>query len=113
VLLANVALSATKINCRFMPAERYCLRAAGKKKSFDYIFCDPPFPYRFKEDLLIKIAGGSLLGDASLLMMHRPSSDRFDEKTLAANGLILSESRTYGRSIVDFWRHRRFSSGVH
>jgi len=56
-LLKNVSISPVRINCRFMAAELYVQRA---KRDFDYIFCDPPFPYRFKWDLIKNIAASPL-----------------------------------------------------
>jgi 16S rRNA (guanine(966)-N(2))-methyltransferase RsmD len=100
-LLENVSLSPVRINCRFMPAELYVKRA---KRSFDVIFCDPPFPYRFKWNLVRDIAASPLAGDGSLLILHRPRQDFCDEPP---PGLIREDRREYGRSVVDFFRSRK------
>jgi len=126
MLLRNVSISPVRISCRFMSAELYVLRA---KRAFDCIFLDPPFPYRFKWDLLSRIAASPLVSPGSLILLHRPSSDRPPEGLSlppaaqgqpAAPGLAealgqpeaqgramalrRADSREYGRSVVDFFR---------
>jgi 16S rRNA (guanine(966)-N(2))-methyltransferase RsmD len=96
-LLQNVAISPVRINCRFMAAELYVRRA---KKSFDIIFCDPPFPYEFKWEFVQTIAASPLVQNGSRLLIHRP---REDSSQREINYLTLQESREYGRSIVDFF----------
>jgi 16S rRNA (guanine(966)-N(2))-methyltransferase RsmD len=96
-LLKNVSISPVRINCRFMAAELYVKRT---KKSFDIIFCDPPFPYQFKWELLRAIAASPLTRDGSRLLLHRPREDVHDE---VIPGLEKKDSRQYGRSIVDFF----------
>jgi len=81
-----------------MSAELYVLRA---KRSFDFIFLDPPFPYRFKWELLSKIAVSPLVSSESLVLIHRPYEDNCTEVTTP---LTKTESREYGRSVVDFFR---------
>jgi 16S rRNA (guanine(966)-N(2))-methyltransferase RsmD len=100
-LLENAALSPVRINCRFMAAELYVKRA---KRPFDFIFCDPPFPYRFKWDLVRDIAASPLVREGSLLMMHRPRQDFYDDPI---PGLVREGRREYGRSVVDFFRGRK------
>jgi 16S rRNA (guanine(966)-N(2))-methyltransferase RsmD len=100
VLIANAALSPVRIGCRFMTAELYVRRA---KRSFDVIFCDPPFSYRYKGDLLCSIASSALLGEETLLLIHRPRAE-----TLNPEGLVLRETKRYGNSEVDFF-HRKNS----
>jgi len=97
-LLGNVSISPVRINCRFMSAELYVLRA---KRAFDCIFLDPPFPYRFKWELLERIAASGLVSDETLIMMHRPWEDCQPAEIPA---LQRTESREYGRSVVDFFR---------
>jgi 16S rRNA (guanine(966)-N(2))-methyltransferase RsmD len=96
-LLENVKISPIRIHCRFMPAELYVKRA---KRRFDYIFCDPPFPYKFKWELLKCIATSNLMGEGSCLLLHRPREDSLD--VLPAN-LLLKNGKEFGRSVVNFY----------
>jgi 16S rRNA (guanine(966)-N(2))-methyltransferase RsmD len=98
ILLKNVSIAPVRINCRFMAVELYIRQT---KQTFDYIFCDPPFPYRYKHELALSIAESPLLNRGGILMMHRPREDSWAD---GVKGLALSECREYGRSIVDFWR---------
>ena len=97
-LLDNVSISPTRINCRFMSAELYVQRA---KRDFDCVFLDPPFPYRFKWELLARIAASPIVSDETVILLHRP---RDDVRTGEVSALRRTESREYGRSIVDFFK---------
>jgi len=101
-LLDNVSISPVRINCRFMSAELYVLRA---KRAFDCIFLDPPFPYRFKWDLLARIAASPLVSGESAILLHRPGEDCQPGEIAA---LRKTETREYGRSVVDFFRAETF-----
>jgi 16S rRNA (guanine(966)-N(2))-methyltransferase RsmD len=104
VMLKNVSIASAAdgcaggIRCRFMPAELFVKRT---RCVFDYIFCDPPFNYRFKTELAAAIAKRGLLKEGGIMMMHRPKEENWEA---GVAGLSLAESREYGRSIVDFWR---------
>ena len=98
ILLENVKMSPVRVNCRFMSAELYVKRA---KRSFGVIFCDPPFPYKFKSDLINSIAASALMNKDTRLLLHRPREDGLEN---SLKNLIIEESREYGRSIVDFFR---------
>jgi 16S rRNA (guanine(966)-N(2))-methyltransferase RsmD len=100
ILRENLALSPEPIRCRCMAVELYARRAKGP---FDVIFCDPPFPYRFRGELIASIAASPLMEGGSLLLLHRPREKSALEKP---EGLALEESRQYGRSVVDFFRLR-------
>ncbi|MDR2135867.1 MAG: RsmD family RNA methyltransferase [Treponema sp.] len=97
-LIANVSISPVRIHCRFMAAELYVRRA---KRNFDYIFCDPPFPYRFKWQLAADIAASALARDGTLILLHRPREDFFDGEIPF---IRKSPPREFGRSIVEFLR---------
>ena len=97
VLLKNVSISPTRINCRFMPAELYVKRS---KSPFDIIFLDPPFPYQFKWELVAKIAASALVKEKTRILIHRPRQDYLKEDIPK---LVKTDSREYGRSIVDFF----------
>ena len=97
ILLENVKISPVRINCRFMSAELYVKRA---KQPFNIIFCDPPFPYKYKWELISSIADSALMGERSRILLHRPKEEFHGNPP---KNLILEESKEYGRSIVDFF----------
>jgi len=96
-LLENVKLSPVRINCRFMPAELYVKRA---KQPFDIIFCDPPFTYKYKSDIIQSIANSALVKAGSTLLIHHPG-EKFCDKL--SESLILKDSREFGLSIVNIY----------
>lgn len=96
-LISNISIAEKRIECRFMAAELYVRRA---KRPFDLIFCDPPFPYRFKKELVLSIANSKLVGDGTRLLIHRPRQDAMPDEMEAFS---LCDRREYGRSIVDFY----------
>ncbi|MDR2793177.1 MAG: RsmD family RNA methyltransferase [Treponema sp.] len=96
-LLQNAALSPIRIQCRFMSAELYVRRG---KRSFDVIFCDPPFSYEYKWVLVKAIADSALMKSGTRVLIHRPSEDFL---YYAIDNLTLERSKKYGRSVVDFF----------
>jgi len=96
-LLNNVSIAPVRINCRFMPAELYVKRA---KTAFDIIFLDPPFPYQYKWELTANIAISSLSKAGSRILIHRPREDSQKEQIPR---IEKTDSREYGRSVVDFY----------
>ena len=97
-LLQNISISPVRIHCHFISAELYVQRG---KTLFDYIFLDPPFPYKYKWELVSRIAASSLVSCGSMLIMHRPRQD-FQKENIDA--LERTDSREYGRSVVDFFK---------
>jgi 16S rRNA (guanine(966)-N(2))-methyltransferase RsmD len=100
-IIENAAISPVRIQCKFIATELFVLRA---KQPFDFIFCDPPFPYRYKWDLITKIASSALLGEKSLLMLHRPRADYCKEDS---SEFFIEKSKEFGNSVVDFIRKKR------
>jgi 16S rRNA (guanine(966)-N(2))-methyltransferase RsmD len=109
-LLKNVLMAPVQINCRFMAVELYVKRT---KRTFNVIFCDPPFPYQYKRELAAAIASSPLMASGSRLLIHRPrekASAAGDpvwpapmQETGAIPNLTLRDRREYGRSVVDFF----------
>ncbi|MDR2403425.1 MAG: RsmD family RNA methyltransferase [Spirochaetaceae bacterium] len=97
ILLANAAISPVPLRCHFMAAELFIRRS---KTRFDYIFCDPPFPYKFRGKLVQSIALSPLMGPDSRLLLHRP---REDPPAALPENLFLADTRQYGRSVVDIF----------
>ena len=100
ILINNSLLSPVRIHCRLLPVELFIKRSS---RSFDYIFCDPPFSYQFKKDLAEKIAVSKLMNETSLLMIHHPKKEKINllDKEIF---LELQDSRHYGNSVVDFYK---------
>jgi 16S rRNA (guanine(966)-N(2))-methyltransferase RsmD len=98
ILIENAAISTTHISCRFMAVELYIQRA---KRSFDTIFCDPPFAYKYKFNLLQSIQN-SLLMKESLVLLHRPKTEKLENLVLESSTFFISETKYYGNSAVDF-----------
>jgi 16S rRNA (guanine(966)-N(2))-methyltransferase RsmD len=97
-LLKNLSIAPVRLSCRFMAVELYIKRA---KQRFDIVFCDPPFPYKFKGELVQELCGSPLMGEGSLLLLHRPREEPL--KAVPEN-LILENCREFGRSVVDFFK---------
>lgn len=99
-LIKNVSMTESmgkKIECHFMPVELFLKRCHDQ---FDFIFCDPPFPYRFHQDLIKIISDGKLLTPTGQVLIHRPAEKDMPDRL---GDLIKKDHRIYGRSIVDFY----------
>ena len=81
-----------------MPVELFLERC---KKQFDLIFLDPPFPYKFHQKLIETVARRNILTESGMLMIHRPQEKPMPD---FIPPLELCDRRTYGRSIVDFYK---------
>lgn len=100
-VLENVSITekemGVKIGCHFMAVELFLKRCKDK---FDYIFLDPPFPYKYRLDLLKIIEQRKLVNEGGLVMIHFPEEDMLPEQI---GDLSLKDKRIYGRSIVHFY----------
>ena len=89
-----------KINCHFMAVELFLKRC---KDHFDFIFFDPPFPYKFRKDLIKFVDQYNLLNENGTVMIHYPEEDALPEQI---GNLVLTDKRIYGRSIVNFYKKK-------
>jgi 16S rRNA G966 N2-methylase RsmD len=87
-----------RIDCHFMAVELFLKRC---KKSYDYIFLDPPFPYKFRRELIETISSRNLLNEGGTAIIHYPHEDPLPEEI---GELSRADHRVYGRSNVDFFR---------
>lgn len=107
-VLENVSVTekecGVRIACHFMAVELFVKKCKDK---FDYIFLDPPFPYKFRTDLLKSISDNKLLNpenpDATV-MIHFPEEDTPPDEI---GSLVLADKRVYGRSIVHFYKTKQ------
>lgn len=81
-----------------MPVEYFIKRC---KREFDYIFFDPPFPYKFHVQIIESAAKRKMLSADGTILIHRPDELKMPDEI---GGLKLSDRRVYGRSIVDFYK---------
>ena len=102
-VLENVSITEkeldTKIKCHFMPVEYFVKRC---KRQFDFIFFDPPFPYKFHEQLILETDKKNLLNKDGTILVHRPEEHFMPDKI---GNLTRIDKRIYGRSIVDFYKY--------
>ena len=102
-VLENVSITEkeldTKIKCHFMPVEYFVKRC---KRQFDFIFFDPPFPYKFHEQLILETDKKNLLNKDGTILVHRPEEHFMPDKI---GNLTRPDKRIYGRSIVDFYKY--------
>ena len=101
-VLENVSVTekecGVRIGCHFLPVELFLKKC---KDSFDYIFLDPPFPYKFRLDLMKSISEKEILNPDGIVMIHFPEEDMLPD---TIGKLVLADKRTYGRSIVHFYK---------
>ncbi len=101
LLLRNVSIATERIDCKSMPVERFILR---NKTGFSVVFLDPPFPYRYRVELLSSLADGPSAAPGGLVLVHYPAEDAPPD---AIGALALEDEREYGRSRVRFYRKSR------
>lgn len=103
-VLDNVSITekemGVKIGCHFMAVELFIKRCKSK---FDYIFFDPPFPYKFHQQLVEEAGKRELINPAGIIMVHRPEEHHMPD---TIGNLIRFDQRVYGRSIVDFYKYK-------
>ena len=103
-VLENVKIAESecgvKVQCHFMPVEYFIKRC---KKSFDFIFFDPPFPYKFHEQLVKEAGKKNMLNSDGIILVHRPEEHSMPDEI----GILKRvDKRVYGRSIVDFYKYK-------
>ncbi|HZK20155.1 MAG TPA: 16S rRNA (guanine(966)-N(2))-methyltransferase RsmD [Treponemataceae bacterium] len=103
-ILNNVKITETRMNnkivCKFQPVELFLKRT---KEQYDIIFCDPPFPYKFHENLIKIISTYDLITDNGVVLIHYPGEKPMKDRI---GNLIKTEKREYGRSTLGFYKKR-------
>ena len=96
-VLKNVSIAPHRIECKFMSVELFLKRT---KESFDIIYLDPPFPYRFHASLIEMAGNLPVLKSGGQAIIHRPKEREMPD---VIGNMTRTDQRTYGRSIVDFY----------
>jgi len=97
LLIQNVSIAPERIDCHCVPVERFLLRC---EKSYSVVFCDPPFPYAHKADLVRSIAEKDIIQPGGRLLIHYPSEELLPP---SHGSIVMTDEREYGRSIVRFY----------
>ncbi|MFW5826485.1 MAG: 16S rRNA (guanine(966)-N(2))-methyltransferase RsmD [Alkalispirochaeta sp.] len=97
-ILANITDLAPAPTLRVEPVERFIAR---NRTSFDVVYLDPPFAYRYKADLLSRIATSSTIHERSRILIHAPRQETLSPEKV---GLVVEDRREYGGSAVTFFR---------
>ena len=100
VMQKNISFVETEITPFFMPAQTY-LRSC--RRTFDYIFLDPPFPLNRKKSFIEMVAKKQVLKDDGTLLIHYPKEDALPDEI---GTLVCTDTRAYGRSTVKFFRYK-------
>lgn len=79
------------------PVERFLVR---NRSSFDIVYLDPPFAYRYKRDLLLRVGTGRAVAEGTRVLIHAPDSESLPE---SAGGLQRIDQRRYGGSKLSFY----------
>jgi len=95
---ANITDLVPSPTLRVEPVERFIAR---NRTPFDVVYLDPPFAYRYKADLLSRIATSSSIHDHSRILIHAPRHETFSSRS---GGLVEEDRREYGGSVVTFFR---------
>lgn len=98
ILLKNVGIAEQRIVCRAMPVETFILR---NRMHFDIYFLDPPFDYPYKLQILERLEHSPTMSAGDLVLIHFPEEDALPD---AVGSLTCFDTRTFGRSIVKFYR---------
>ena len=108
IVFSNVKMAeevGVRIKCHFMAVELFLKRCKGK---YDFIFMDPPFPYKFRKELIETAGKRELLNADGKLLIHYPEEDALPDRI---GNLELVDKRIYGRSIVNFYAYSKDRSG--
>ena len=108
IVFSNVKMAeevGVRIKCHFMAVELFLKRCKGK---YDFIFMDPPFPYKFRKELIETAGKRELLNEDGKLLIHYPEEDALPDRI---GNLELVDKRVYGRSIVNFYAYSKDRSG--
>ena len=94
----NMEFVETDVELRMMPVEAFLRKPP---REFDLIYLDPPFAFRGKTELLQSVCKSRTLAPDGRLLIHAPSEDPMPD---GVADLELYDRRTYGRSILSFYR---------
>jgi 16S rRNA (guanine(966)-N(2))-methyltransferase RsmD len=103
VIQKNISFVETRIELQVLPAERF-LRV--NQWPWDIVFLDPPFGMNDKGAILDSACTPSHLAAGGLAIMHLHTAEKLATER---DGILLVDRRTYGQSLLLFFRRRERS----
>jgi 16S rRNA (guanine(966)-N(2))-methyltransferase RsmD len=97
-MLKNIAFVESHIDLVIAPVERFL---KTNRRSWDLVFLDPPFDFSQKGDILDEACAAPHLSPGGLAIMHLHTAEKL---TTERPGLELADRRTYGQSLLLFFR---------
>ena len=104
VILKNISFVESEVELVITPVERF-LRV--NQRSFDVIFLDPPFDMEGKGLVLDAACMPPHLAPGGLAIMHLHTAEKLPTER---DGLELVDRRTYGQSLLLFFRRAEASA---
>ena len=101
ILKRNLSIAGCALS--LMPVEQFISR---HRHSFDIVFIDPPFSYKYKNDILQRLLNSRLLHKNSAVCLHFPSEDSINRQFIRNDGMLMmscNKEKQYGRSCVNFY----------
>ena len=96
----NISIVQSEIQLFLMPVQRFFALA---KQEYAIVYADPPFPLKGKTGLAQTIAKNHLVAPGGQFIIHYPVEERsFWPQRI--EDLEFSDERSYGRSILRFYR---------
>lgn len=75
-------------------------RLVNEGRSFDLIFCDPPYNLGLSEKVLQQIELGNLLNDGGVLVLEHSKHEKI---SLYGKRIVAFRSESYGETVVSFF----------
>ena len=103
VIQNNFSIQKEKFTLVREPAERFLLKNSQK---FNVIYVDPPFNYRYKNDLMKKIINSKAIDEHTIISIHMP---RKEPLASTCGSFIRVKERNYGGSALYFYRDVQYN----
>jgi 16S rRNA (guanine966-N2)-methyltransferase len=98
ILHRNIAFVEESITIVMIPVERFIRM---QKITFEFIFMDPPFRQKAKEEVIESVTKHGILAPGGRLVIHVPRSETLPDVIEAFH---IEDRRTYGGSVLYFYR---------
>lgn len=104
VIYNNISVGDKKIYLAKESAEKFLLR---NNKVFDIIFVDPPFRYKYKNDVIKKVIRSRACAQTTVMIIHMPKKESVID---LYDSFVKVSSRNYGGSGIHIFTHAQVAN---